>query len=41
MKNYCPEVMVPNAAKSHAFTLKEILAATQNFSQEIGQGVLD
>lgn len=41
MKNYRREVMVPNAAKSHAFTLKEILAATQNFSQEIGQGVLD
>lgn len=27
-----------NSTKSHAFTLEEIMTATQNFSQKIGQG---
>eukprot|EP00253_Pinus_taeda_P030843 PITA_30843 len=30
--------MVPNATKSRAFTLDEMIAATQSFSQEIGRG---
>eukprot|EP00253_Pinus_taeda_P018112 PITA_18112 len=30
--------MVPNATKSRAFTLDEMRAATQSFSQEIGRG---
>lgn len=31
-------VMVPNPTKSRAFSLDDISAATQNFSQKIGRG---
>jgi hypothetical protein len=31
-------VVVPNSTKSRAFTLDEMIAATQTFSQEIGRG---
>jgi hypothetical protein len=31
-------IMVPNPTKSRAFTLDEMIAATQNFSREIGRG---
>jgi hypothetical protein len=31
-------VMVPNPTKSRAFTLDEMIYATQNFSMEIGRG---
>jgi hypothetical protein len=31
-------VVVPNPTKSHVFTLKEMIAATQTFSHEIGRG---
>ena len=31
-------VMVPNPTKSHAFTLEEMIAATQTFNREIGRG---
>ena len=31
-------IMVPNLAKFRAFTLDEMIAATQSFSQEIGRG---
>jgi len=31
-------VMVPNPTKSRAFTLDEMMVATQNFSKRIGRG---
>jgi len=30
--------MVPNQTKSHAFTLNEMMAATDNFTTKIGEG---
>lgn len=38
IKKHRLKVMVPNAAKFGGFTLKEMMGATQNFSQKIGQG---
>jgi hypothetical protein len=32
------KITVPNTTKSRAFTLDEMIAATQNFSREIGRG---
>lgn len=32
------KIMVPITTKSRAFTLDELIAATQNFSREIGRG---
>jgi serine/threonine protein kinase len=34
----CSMIMVPNPTKCRAFTLDEMVAATQNFSREIGRG---
>jgi hypothetical protein len=34
----CSMVTVPNPEKCRSFTLDEMIAATQNFSREIGRG---